>query len=392
MVCTGSLNLPRTLEQSGWIGLLLIAICGIISTFTGVLIIKSLNMMDTSRVRNFNQIGQAAFGIPGRVIIYILYFINVTGIVGDYIILAGQSFHQIANGAGGLTENSWKLLCTAIMWLGCISLKQMSEAAVLSLVGIVTSMGAILIGVIQAFMYPYRDDGLVPVSHHRATHETARGSGVALALATISFAFCAVSVMPSVESSMRRPDKWNSVLGLSMAIVGITYIFVATVGYWAFGDQALAPFLDNLPPNAATKAAKILISLHVIFASPVMATSFALEIEVALNITKERLSRVREFAARLLLRTLFFVAMAGVALGIPFFGDVMALVGAFSMSLLLCVVPVACYVKLRGWRNISRQLLLACALVMCLGVYICIMGSKGAIEDMRKDLAANKAV
>ncbi|KAJ2885392.1 hypothetical protein H4R27_001423 [Coemansia aciculifera] len=253
-------------------------------------------------------------------------------------------------------------------------------------------MGAILIGVIQAFMYPYRDDGLVPVLHHHATHETARGSGVALALATISFAFCAVSVMPSVESSMRRPDKWNSVLGLSMAIVGITYIFVATVGYWAFGDQALAPFLDNLPPNAATKAAKILISLHVIFASPVMATSFALEIEVALNITKERLSRVREFAARLLLRTLFFVAMAGVALGIPFFGDVMALVGAFSMSLLLCVVPVACYVKLRGWRNISWQLLLACALVMCLGVYICIMGSKGAIEDMRKDLAANKAV
>ncbi|KAJ2819191.1 hypothetical protein FBU31_005619 [Coemansia sp. 'formosensis'] len=349
-------------------------------------------MMDASRVRNFNQIGQAAFGTPGRVIIYILYFINVTGIVGDYIILAGQSFHEIANGRGGLTESSWKLICAAIMWLGCISLKQMSEAAVLSLVGIVTSMGAILIGIVQAFMYPYRDDGLQPVAHHRATHEAARGSGVALALATISFAFCAVSVMPSVESSMRRPDKWNSVLGFSMAIVGSTYIFVATVGYWAFGDQALAPFLDNLPPNAATTAAKILISLHVIFASPVIATSFALEIEVALNITKERLSRVQEFAARLLLRSLFFVAMAGVALGIPFFGDVMALVGAFSMSLLLCVVLVAFYVKLRGWRNISWQLLLACMLVLCLGVYICILGSKGAIEDMRRDINARNAL
>ncbi|KAJ2327934.1 hypothetical protein GGI00_004331 [Coemansia sp. RSA 2681] len=348
-------------------------------------------MMDTTRIRNFNQIGAAAFGTPGRVIIYILYFVNVAGIVGDYIILAGQSFHQIAtnDGHGALSEDSWKLVCAAIMWLGCISLKQMSEAAVLSLVGFVTSMGAILIGIVQAFMYPYRGDGTEPVSHHRATHETARGSGVALALATISFAFCAVSVMPSVESSMRRPDKWNSVLGLSMGIVGITYLLVATIGYWAFGDQALAPFLDNLPQNRATKAAKILISLHVIFASPVMATSFALEIETALNLTRERLgSRVREFVARVVLRSVFFVAMAGVALGIPFFGDVMALVGAFSMSLLLCVVPVVCYVKLRGWRNISWQLLLTCALVVSLGVYICIMGSKGAIEDLRKDIAA----
>ncbi|KAJ2411153.1 hypothetical protein GGI10_004417 [Coemansia sp. RSA 2530] len=348
-------------------------------------------MMDASRVRNFNQIGQAAFGTTGRVIIYILYFVNVMGIVGDYIILAGQSFHQIANGRG-LSESGWKLVCAAVMWLGCISLKQMSEAAILSFVGIVTSMGAILIGVVQAFMYPYRDNGMTPVAYHPAVHETARGSGVALALATISFAFCAVSVMPSVESSMRRPDKWNSVLGLSMAIIGTTYIFVATVGYWAFGDQALAPFLDNLPANGATKAAKILISLHVIFASPVIATSFALELEVALNITRERLSRVREFAARLVLRTLFFVAMAGIALGIPFFGDVMALVGALSMSLLLCVVPVACYIKLRGWRNIGWPLLLVCALVVCLGVYVCIMGSKGAIEDMRKDIRARNAV
>ncbi|KAJ2026251.1 hypothetical protein GGI06_000244, partial [Coemansia sp. S85] len=224
VIGTGSLNLPRTLQQSGWIGLLLIAICGVISTFTGILIIKSLNMMDASRVRNFNQIGQAAFGTTGRVIIYILYFVNVMGIVGDYIILAGQSFHQIANGRG-LSESGWKLVCAAVMWLGCISLKQMSEAAILSFVGIVTSMGAILIGVVQAFMHPYRDNGMTPVAYHPAVHETARGSGVALALATISFAFCAVSVMPSVESSMRRPDKWNSVLGLSMAIIGTTYIF-----------------------------------------------------------------------------------------------------------------------------------------------------------------------
>ncbi|KAJ2742007.1 hypothetical protein GGI20_004788 [Coemansia sp. BCRC 34301] len=359
--------------------------------FTGILIIKSIYLMDPSRPRTLNQIGAAAFGTPGRVIIYILYFVNVAGAVGDYIILAGQSFHQIAQDDGhtALSENGWKLICALAMWLGCVTLKQMSEAAVLSLVGFVTSMGAITIGIAQAFLNPYRSSGTVPVAHHQATHQAARGSGVALALATISFAFCAVSVMPSVESSMRRPDKWGMVLGLSMLIVGITYLFVASVGYWAFGDQVLAPFLDNLPRNGALRAAKILISLHVIFASPVMATSFALEIETALGCTRERLGRVREFVARLVLRTLFFAVMAGIALGIPYFGDVMALVGAVSMSLLLCVVPVVCYLKLKGWESVGLPMLLACALVATLGVYICVMGSKGAIEDLRKDIALN---
>ncbi|KAJ2890326.1 hypothetical protein GGI21_006208 [Coemansia aciculifera] len=281
------------------------------------------------------------------------------------------------DGHTALGENGWKLICAMFMWLGCISLKEMSEAALLSLIGFVTSMAAILIGIAQAFTHPYRN----------AQHEPARGEGVALAFATISFAFCAVSVMPSIESSMRRPAQWNAVLGLSMSIVGATYILVASVGYWAFGNQTLAPFLDNLPKNRATRAAKILISLHVIFASPVMATSFALEIETALGVTRERLGWAREFAIRLVLRTLFFAVMAGVALGIPFFGDVMALVGAFSMSLLLCVVPAVCYVRLRGWRNIGWLVLLVCALVVCLGVYICVMGSKGAIEDLRKDIA-----
>ncbi|KAI7830074.1 transmembrane amino acid transporter protein-domain-containing protein [Kickxella alabastrina] len=313
--------------QSGWIGLLLIGIGSFVGTLSSVLL------------RNFNQIGYAAFGTPGRTVIYIFLLIYVVGVVGDYIILSGQNFHQLTRDSGhDIGEAAWKVICATII------LKQMSEAFLLSII-------TILIAVTLSFI----SNGAVPVEHRPAVHRVADGPGVAIAMATITFAFCGVSVMPSIESSMRRPKQWNAVL-----VTG-TYLLVGIVGYWAFGDQ-----------NAATKAAKVLISLHVILAAPIIAASFAFELENALGITCEQLGRVKELVYRVLFRTMFFAAMTGVALGIP----VMALVGAFSTSLMVCVIPI-----LKGWDI---------AAVIALGVYTCVFGAKGAIEDLRADIGHGK--
>lgn len=377
VVGTGSLNLPATFAQAGWIGILLIIIGAFIGVFSGILLIKSLNLMKPGYSRSFNQIGQAAFGMAGSIVIYFFIFIFVIGIVGDYIILAGQSFNQLAAESGHtIGEPAWKCVCAAVMWLACISLKQMSEAAWLSFLGFSTSMVAILIGIVQSFMYPYK----------MPDRQIVNGSGLAIAFATITLSFSSIVVMPSVEASMKKPQRWNMMVSSAMAVVAATYMLVAVAGYWAFGSQALSPFLDNLPYNRATKAAKILISLHVIFAAPILATSFALELETTLGITQERLGRWREFLLRILVRTIFFAAMCGVALGIPFFGDVMALVGAFSTSLLMCVVPVVIYTRLRGWRKISWHLWILCAGVVVIGVYTCVLGAKSAIEDLQTSI------
>ncbi|ORX65638.1 hypothetical protein DL89DRAFT_296075 [Linderina pennispora] len=331
IIGSGSLQLPLTLKQSGWIGLLLVIMSGIIGTYTGMLVIKSLYMMSGNK---------AAFGLPGRLIIYFFHAIYVIGIVGDYIILSGTSFHTIAMADGhDIGKTTWMVICALVMWLATISLKQI----------IVT----ILIAIIQSFMYPYKGDGNVPFEHHKATHQSAIGSGVPLALTSISFSFCAVVVMPGVEASMKNPNMWSRVLGSAMTVVTGTYVFIATVGYWAFGDQVVSPVLDNLPHNAATKAAQILIAMHVIFAAPVMTASLSLELELALGVTKEKLGRVKEFIGRFIFRTIFFGIMTAIAIVIPYFGDIISLVGAFSTSILLFIVPVACYLKLLGWSRVT---------------------------------------
>ncbi|KAJ2382249.1 hypothetical protein H4S02_005836, partial [Coemansia sp. RSA 2611] len=77
VVGTGSLSLPRTFAQSGWISILLVIVCGLMGAFTGVLIIKCVNHMEPGRERSFNQIGQAAFMTVGRVVIFVLQAIFV---------------------------------------------------------------------------------------------------------------------------------------------------------------------------------------------------------------------------------------------------------------------------------------------------------------------------
>ncbi|KAJ1950107.1 hypothetical protein FBU59_000836, partial [Linderina macrospora] len=49
IIGSGSLQLPLTLKQSGWIGLLLVIISGIIGTYTGMLVIRSLYLMSGNK-------------------------------------------------------------------------------------------------------------------------------------------------------------------------------------------------------------------------------------------------------------------------------------------------------------------------------------------------------
>ncbi|KAJ1911315.1 hypothetical protein H4219_005978, partial [Mycoemilia scoparia] len=133
--------------------------------------------------------------------------------------------------------------------------------------------------------------------------------GLPMAIGSITFAYCGVAIYPHVEASMRHPQNWSRVLLLSMITITTFYAIISISGYWAFGNQALSPILDNLPDNSLRTAANILITLHVILAAPIMMTSLALEIETAFGISRQYRSRTFEFVARFIIRTCITAAL-----------------------------------------------------------------------------------
>ncbi|KAJ1675468.1 hypothetical protein EV182_001200 [Spiromyces aspiralis] len=117
-----------------------------------------------------------------------------------------------------------------------------------------------------------------------------------------------------------------------------------------------------------------------------MMTSLALEIETSFRITRQYMSRGREFVVRFALRTLLCACLLGISLAIPYFGDVLSLVGAFSTTVIFAIIPITCYIKLKGWRTIRWYTWVMSVGSIFVGLIGCILGSVSSIQALVRDI------
>jgi amino acid permease len=148
---------------------------------------------------------------------------------------------------------------------------------------------------------------------------------------------------------MRHPKAWPKVLSLAVATVTVLYLLICIPAYATYGDETLSPIYKSLPPGLAVSITIIMISIHVLLALPIYVTSFALEIEEYLSINVITLGKTREFIYRAITRILIVLFAVFVAIIIPYFADVMSLLGALGNGVLLNVLPISIWIKLFGW-------------------------------------------
>jgi amino acid permease len=192
-------------------------------------------------------------------------------------------------------------------------------------------------------------------------------------------------VYAHVEAGMRNRRDWNKVVASGLTFCVILYFLVAVPGYYVYGTDALSPIYDNLPNGGPKAASIIIITIHLILATPILLTSFALDVEKLLKINSENHSFVVEWALRFLFRGALIVAIAVIAIFVPFFGDFMALLGAFSNCALVFIFPVIFYYKLTGIRGKPWYDYILAFLTLLLGVVGLIFGTISAIQALNND-------
>lgn len=146
------------------------------------------------------------------------------------------------------------------------------------------------------------------------------------------------------------------------------YLLIAVPGYAIYGNKVASPAYDSIPESPAKIAAQIIITLHVILACPILLTSLSLDLEKMFRISSFHHSRVVEFGLRVVLRIVMMVVVAAIAIKVPFFGDFLSLLGAFSNCGLVLIFPVAFYLRLTGIRNKPWYELVVSFLIIVLGV------------------------
>jgi amino acid permease len=192
-------------------------------------------------------------------------------------------------------------------------------------------------------------------------------------------------VYAHVEAGMRKPKDWNKVIAAGLTFCVILYYLTAAPGYYVYGTGVLSPIYDNLPVGGPKSASIIIITIHLIFATPILLTSFALDVEKMLKINPEHRSFVAEWSLRFLFRGVLMVAIAVIAIFVPFFGDFMSLLGAFSNCALIFIFPVIFYYKLTGIRGKPWYDYILAFLTLLLGTVGLIFGTISAIQALNYD-------
>ncbi|KAF7723773.1 hypothetical protein EC973_001686 [Apophysomyces ossiformis] len=374
---TGTLGLPYALRQGGWIGLLILGLSWLMSVYTGTILIRCLYANGKERLMTYKDIATASFGTIGG---WVTFFFNTWILLGApilYMVLSGQNLNQLCKGTvAELGDTPWIIISCAIVAVPFILVKTMREVAFMSAFGALATLVTVLIVLVVACI----NRGLPELANvHR---DAVIWDQFPIALSTISFSFGGNVVYPHVEASMKKPKQWPKVLAFGLSTCALMYFLTAVPNYAIFGNQVQSPVYNSIPPGAARIVAIILMTIHVLTASPILVTSFSLDVEDMCSITVERFGKWKEFLIRAVLRTAVMVFVGVVACVVPHFDLLMSLIGAFANCALIFLFPILFYFRLTGFRNKPFYEIAWCGLIFLLGIVGLIFGTKEAIEAL----------
>ncbi|KAJ1925632.1 hypothetical protein IWQ60_004455 [Tieghemiomyces parasiticus] len=373
---TGTLQLPESLKEGGWVAIACILLAAAIAVFTGNLLIRCLYYKDGERLSSYPEIGLVSFGKAGKYIISVLNYSICLGGSCVYISIAGNSVYDLATHINvNVSAAVWVIIAAVLVCLPFVLVKSMKEVAILAIFGAVATLVVVIVVMVVGLMdYP---------ANASNTHNVVVWGSLPAAMGNICFSFGGNVVYPHVESAMKNPQSWAKVLIFAVLTILGMYLCIAVVGYHVYGHLATTPIYDNLPKGPTTTVAILMLVAHVILAAPIMLTSFALEVEEAYGITVQRLGKAREFMIRGAFRALTVFILTFPAIFLPV-GKLMSLIGSFSNSLMIFVLPIVCYWRLFGIRSMNYASLAFSVICILVGILACVCGTKDAIAGIVK--------
>ncbi|OWM65280.1 hypothetical protein CDL15_Pgr008870 [Punica granatum] len=341
----GIITLPYTLSQAGWLGLALLSTMAAVTCYTGLLLQRCIESDQLSKT--YPEVGFSAFDRKGLVIISVFMYLELYLVPTGFLIMEGDNLHKLFPDVGfqlGTHEiggRQFFIVMAGLVVLPSMWLKDLSKLSCVSACGVVSSlvvMGSIFwVGEFDGVGFRGKGTVLFDLS------------GVPKALSLYAFCYGAHPVFPTLYSSMKDKSKFSKVLFISFGLSTLSYISVAGMGYSMFGRDTLSQVTLNLPGGKISSK----IAIYTAMAGPI--AKYALIITpIAEAIEGSLPSPYNNRPTCILLRTLLLISTVIVALLFPFFGPLMALVGAALNVTVSILFPCACYLKIskayQRWR------------------------------------------
>jgi|UPI000581AC66 vesicular inhibitory amino acid transporter len=393
----GLLGLPFVFRSAGWFGgFVCLCIFGLITWRTSILIGRELNgdprpgncffdspfksplqpgSVPEARmfppISSFPDIARAAFGDTGCLILSVILYFELFSCVCIFFVTIGDHLHQLFP---MISVSNHMIMVAVVSIVPTIVLRTPTLLSYLSMIGTFATIAVVFSVVAASIIEGDISEDVAEkkgVEMEGGYHGDFRPEGLALALGLVAYCFSGHAIVPSIYSSMEKPQQFEQMVTLTFSVVVGCCLAVAIAGYYMFGDMVEDQVTLSLEENSkAERAMKALTWLMVSTAfSKVTLTMFplALGIEeiVAPFLTSQRLVDAASATIKLVMTVLALC----VSIFVPSFSLLCSLVGMICTMSVSVIFPAAAHLKMFGprlsmWEKLTDWFFVAVGLVM----------------------------
>lgn len=352
----GLLGTPYAVVLGGFPALALVILVGLMTNFTGVLLIDCLyRICPKTKLRkkvrsSYAEIGAACWGPFGGKIVDFMTVSMCYCITVLYIMMLGSSMIGILKNATQLSLTEWCLICTCLV-LPTVFIRKLEVLAWLSMLAVVSLLLCTFI-IIGYCLGEWRSWSI----HNIPTFDSEK---FPIAIGIIVFSYCGHSVFPGIECSMRKPKKFNKVSYLAFTIVTIAKFALGFVACLLFGSKTTPMITLNLgldPKNSVlSMIAIVLVIINVYFSYPL---NMFVATETLDILVLPKLSSSFAKGGRCHIPWVIFTRAAlvfitfGIAIAVPNFGLLMGIFGSVLGACISFIFPCVFHLQLK-WHSLK---------------------------------------
>ncbi|KGU03976.1 solute carrier family 32 (vesicular inhibitory amino acid transporter) [Candida albicans P87] len=370
LIGVGLLALPVGLMKAGWVyGIPILLVCGLTTYWTACLLSKAMDTDDT--IMTYADLGYAAYGSMAKLVISVLFSIDLLGAGVSLIVLFSDSLYALLGDDQVWTRTRFKILSFIV--LTPFTFVPLPILSIISLFGILSTISITILVMVCGLLKPTAPGSLLETMPTNLYPKSL--PDLLLAIGILMAPFGGHAIFPNLKSDMRHPYKFTQTLRSTYSITLLTDCSMAVLGFLMFGQNCSNEVTNTLLttagyPKWCYPLISGLICLVPLAKTPLNAKPIISTLDVLFGVANISTNKIREIVnslGRFVIRIGVNAVFVMLAILFPEFDKIIGMLGA-SICFIICIIlPCLFYVRLCGSkiRGFERFMVYSAIFISC---------------------------
>ncbi|ACI64178.1 possible amino acid/polyamine transporter family II, partial [Thalassiosira pseudonana CCMP1335] len=326
----GMLGLPYVFKSAGWIGGFFVTLENSMVTHVHENVLTRMR----KPLNSFPGIAREAFGDNGCICLSAVLYFELFSCLAIFLVSLGDHLHLLFP---NVSQSRHMTIVAGLLTVPSALLRTPKLLSYLSMLGTVATVAVVSSVVLSALvMFVVAGEKAESLSDARE-YTMYSSTGLSLALGIVAYCFSGHAIVPSIYSSMKRPQEFEKMIDLTYGVVLLCCFLVAVSGYYMFGNDVEDQITLSLEATAGDSASTLMAGLTWLM--------------ILTAISKFTLTMFPDLAMEMvdsLVKIILIFSALAVAIFFPSFSFLCSLVGLICTMIVSVIFPALAHLKLFG--------------------------------------------